>query len=173
MSRKAQFAVGASVVVKMPSVTGVVTQVDDKQTVLSEYWHTVKTEHGERREPGCNLELVPSPMTNSEGRPTNLVRDIHLHGDNPRVNLNSTDNSTNVASVSCDLLFIQMKEKASSIADETERKAILTRLDELEGTQGSGGFLQAYQNFIASAANHVTLFGPLLPALTQLLSHIK
>jgi hypothetical protein len=59
-----RFAVGAKVRVKNPGVNGLVTQLDDKPTALAEYWHTVHTEHGERREPGCNLELVPTPVTN-------------------------------------------------------------------------------------------------------------
>jgi hypothetical protein len=63
---KQRFAVGAKVLVKMPGVPGVVTQLDDEPTVLWEYWHTVSTEHGERREPGCNLELIPTPKTNKE-----------------------------------------------------------------------------------------------------------
>jgi hypothetical protein len=63
-----------------------------------------------------------------------------------------------------------MNEKARAITDEAERKGILARLDELQEAQGSGGFLQAYNNFIASAANHMTLFAPFLPVLAQMLS---
>ena len=44
---------------------GVVTHLDDKPTALGEYWHTIQTKLGERREPGCNLELIPIPVTNS------------------------------------------------------------------------------------------------------------
>lgn len=156
----------------MPGVNGVVTQLDDEPTILGEYWHTIQTEHGQYREPGCNLALVPRPMTNSEVGETKLTQNIHLHGDNPRINLNSTDNSTNIASVSNDL-FVQMHEKTRSITDETERKDIVARLDELEKARGSAGFLQAYQSFMASAANHMTVFGPFLPALAQMFSHIK
>jgi hypothetical protein len=67
MSDKKRFAVGAHVRVKNPGVNGVVTQGDDEPTVLGEYWHAIRTEHGERKEPGCNLELVPTPVTNSRG----------------------------------------------------------------------------------------------------------
>jgi hypothetical protein len=173
VSSKRRFAVGANVVVKIPGVTGIVTQVDDQPTVLWEYWHTIQTELGERKEPGCNLELVQRPMTNAEARPTAMTQNFHLHGDNPRINVNSTDNSTNIASASYGLLFVQMREKASAIADETERKDIVARVDELEKARGSTGFLAAYQNFMASAADHMTVFGPFLPALAQMLPHIK
>lgn len=66
MSDKKRFAVGAQVRVKNPGVNGIVAQNDDKPTVLGEYWHTIQTEQGERKEPGSNLELVPRPLTNSE-----------------------------------------------------------------------------------------------------------
>lgn len=70
MSDKKRFAVGAKVRAKMPGVSGIVTQGDQEPTSLGEYWHTIQTEHGERKEPGCNLELIPRPMTNSEARAT-------------------------------------------------------------------------------------------------------
>jgi hypothetical protein len=68
---KKRFAVGAHVRIKMPGVNGVVTQGDDVPAAMGEYWHRVETEHGERREPGCNLELVPTPVGGES--PANLV----------------------------------------------------------------------------------------------------
>ena len=46
-------------------MNGTITQLDTSPTVMGEYWHTVRTERGERREPGSNLELIPVPVTNS------------------------------------------------------------------------------------------------------------
>jgi hypothetical protein len=63
---KKRFAVGARVRVVMPGITGIVAQVDDKPTTLAEYWHGIKTEHGERREPGSNLELIPKAIGDEE-----------------------------------------------------------------------------------------------------------
>ena len=171
-SAKRRFAVGASVLVKNPGVKGVVIQIDDEPTVMWEYWHTIKTEDGERKEPGCNLELVPRPISDSEPeRSAELAQNIHFHGDNARLNVNSTDNSTNIASIANEQLFVQMQDTARSISNETERNEIVARLHELEKARGSGGFLQAYQNFMASAANHMTLFAPFLPMLAQMLSN--
>src|SRR5258708_3360033 len=65
MRNRNRFALGAKVRVKRPGVNGVVTKVADDPAALAEYWHTIRTEHGERSEPGCNLELVPTPLTNS------------------------------------------------------------------------------------------------------------
>jgi len=62
-----RFAVDAEVRVTNPGINATVTQVDEEPTVLGEYWHTVKTEHGERREPGCNIELVPKPKLGHSG----------------------------------------------------------------------------------------------------------
>lgn len=59
MGDKKRFAVGAEVRVKMPGLNGVVAKVDDKPAALGEWWHTIKTENGERKEPGSNLELIP------------------------------------------------------------------------------------------------------------------
>ncbi|PYT96383.1 MAG: hypothetical protein DMG36_00555 [Acidobacteria bacterium] len=101
---------------------------------------------------------------------TKLAENIHFHGDNARFNVNSSDNSTNIASVTNEQLFVQMQEAARSIKDENERNEIGCRLHQLEKARGTGGFLQAYQNFMASAANHMTVFAPFLPMLAQMLT---
>ena len=62
VSKKLRFEVGAEVRIKMPGVNGVVTHMDDAPTVMGEYWHIVETARGDRREPGCNLELLPKPL---------------------------------------------------------------------------------------------------------------
>ena len=108
-----------------------------------------------------------SPATRSS---TKLAENIHFHGDNARFNVNSSDNSTNIASVTNEQLFVQMQEAARSITDENERNEIVSRLPELEKARGTGGFLQAYQNFMASATNHVTVSVPFLPILAQMLT---
>jgi hypothetical protein len=46
---------------------GIVIQADDAPSVMGEYWHRIKTERGERRDPGSNLELIPEPVG---GEPT-------------------------------------------------------------------------------------------------------
>lgn len=86
--KKRRFAVGARVRVKMPGVNGIVTQLDDEPTALGEYWHSIQTERGERREPGCNLELVPRPVTNLQAEATNLTQ---RHGNDLGINVTTTD----------------------------------------------------------------------------------
>src|SRR5271157_2116483 len=100
----------------------------------------------------------------------NVTQNIHLHGHNPRINVNSTDNSVNIASVSNDKTFVQMREATQSISDVPEREKILSHIGELENARGSSGFLSAYQTFMAVIADHMTVFAPFLPALAQMLT---
>lgn len=261
----------------MPGVEGVVTQLDSSPTVLGEYWHTVRTAHGDRREPGSNIKLVPIAATNKpreartpemedllppdkaipllqaqlqeevetlrhddgavdtwervseaivaqafgnhstnyshfvctvsyamqsdpekqawhvdhirskkdmlrsfirqlevvpprRGQASNrkLADQIHFHGPNARMNLDSIDQSINNASTP--QLFQELRQQAGLISDAGDRSTALARIDEMEHMRGTGGFMAAYQGFITSAANHMTLFAPLLPLLSQLLS---
>lgn len=99
-----------------------------------------------------------------------MTQNFNLHGPNSRLNLNSTDNSVNIASISNDKTFVQMREAAQSISDESQRAAVISRLDALESAKGTTGFLPAYQSFISSVADYMTIFGPFIPALTQMLS---
>ena len=101
-------------------------------------------------------------------RMEDLTQHIHILGPNARVNTNSTDNSVNV--VTADQLFVEMREAAGAIESKSERAAILVKLGQLQQAQGPGGFLAAYQKFITAVADHMTIFAPFLPALTQMLS---
>lgn len=60
-----QFAVGAKVRVGLGWVHGVVTQMDDHVGMMGQYWHRVKTAHGEERRAGSELELITEPLTNA------------------------------------------------------------------------------------------------------------
>jgi hypothetical protein len=81
-TKKNRFAVGAKVLVIMPGVTGVVTHVDDEPGIFGEYMHAIKTEHGQRHEPGSNLELVPKAETNAESAPSAPPGSTHIHIEN-------------------------------------------------------------------------------------------
>jgi hypothetical protein len=81
-TKKNRFAVGAKVLVIMPGVTGVVTHVDDEPGMFGEYMHAIKTEHGERHEPGSNLDLIPKAVTNTESAPSAPAGSTHIHIEN-------------------------------------------------------------------------------------------
>jgi hypothetical protein len=122
-------------------------------------------------EAAANLEITPQgreSLSPPVVRGASVTQNFHQHGPNSRINVNSTDNSVNVASVSNDKLFVQMREATESISDESERAKILSRLDDLESSRGSSKFLPAYQSFISSVADYMTIFGPFIPSLTNM-----
>lgn len=80
-TKKNRFAPGARVLISS-GVTGLVTQVDDEPSSFGEYMHTIKTEHGERRELGCSLELIPRAVTNADSAPFAPASSTHIHIEN-------------------------------------------------------------------------------------------
>jgi hypothetical protein len=164
-----RYAPGTQVWIPTPGVKGVVTQVDDTPSTAGEYLHTIRTPHGDRREFGINLDLIPEPIGQAPKR-ARVTQHIHMHGPNARVNTNSTDNSVNVATVSNDQVFVKIRDAAGAIKNKSERAEILAKLGQLQEVRGSAGFLNAYQQFISSVADYMTIFGPFIPALTAMLS---
>lgn len=57
----------------------------------------------------------------------------------------------------------------SQISEDDDRRSILAATRELEAAEDAAGRLGAYQRFMAAAANHMTVVGPFLPALTSML----
>ncbi|MGA9972670.1 MAG: hypothetical protein WBQ07_20215 [Candidatus Acidiferrales bacterium] len=167
-SHKKRFAVGTRVLVGMGQTPAVVKQLDDRPSTLGEYAHTVETEHGQRRVLGCELELVPEAITNTDSRAVAGFRDVHFHGHNSRVNVNSSDNSTNTVSERNKNLFIDMRQAAQKIENEIARNEVINSIDELQENQGRGGWTHAYEKFINLAAAHMTLFTPFLGKLMHI-----
>lgn len=98
----------------------------------------------------------------------------NLVGENSRVNIQSSDSSTNVVNVQSSQLFADIRQtiERSSLDAEVIRQ-IGERLDAMEAAAGTKTFAQRYGEFIALAANHVTLMTgltPYLSALAQLLT---
>lgn len=94
---------------------------------------------------------------------------ISVTGPNSRVNINSTDNSTNIAYTGD--LFGDMRNAINAgVADTAKRSEIIAAIDEAEQSKGSSGFLSSYQKVVATAADHLGLLTPFLPALTGLLA---
>lgn len=170
MKSPKRFAVGTSVRIRMPGVDGVVTQLDSERTVLSEYWHTVKTDRGERREPGSNLEIIDPPIAHTPDVPK-IADTIHFHGHNSRLTVGGNDYSTNTVELDVNELFAKLRHLAGSIASDEDQQVIMSRIENLEAAQNSSGFIPAYQAFMASLSDHITVFTPLLPALALLLGH--
>lgn len=101
-------------------------------------------------------------------QPTNIT--YNLSGAGSRVNINSIDSSVNVISTEVSKVFAQVREAVSLVPDPSARSEIALAVDEMEQAHGSSNFLQKYQAFITSAANHMTILGPIIPAVTGLLT---
>jgi hypothetical protein len=144
------------------------TYEDDEDT-QAEHVRQIKIKKAMLRQYIKELEIFPPPPASPPSHGGKLAENIHFHGPNARLNHQSTDNSSNTASISNERIFIQLREQTSSIDNARERAAILNRIDALETTHGTRGFMAAYQAFMVAAANHVTVFAPLLPALAQML----
>lgn len=93
---------------------------------------------------------------------------ITVSGPNARVNVGSTDNSTNLVGSSAVFGELQAAIK-TGISDEAAREVLLGVVKEMQDSHGTDGFIGAYQRFMGAAANHMTVLAPFLPALAALL----
>lgn len=64
------------------------------------------------------------------------------------------------------------QEIESKVTGGDERQDILEKLTALEKSENSPSYKQRYTDFIAAAANHMTLIAPFVPALTELLHKV-
>ena len=94
----------------------------------------------------------------------------NLIGPNARVNIQSSDSSTNVVSVESAVLFDNLREAIrKSSLDSTIAGQLIQNVRAMQSAVGTKTFAERYKEFIAVAADHMTLVAPFLPALTQLL----
>jgi hypothetical protein len=92
---------------------------------------------------------------------------VHVSGPNSRVNIASQDHSVNL--VAGDIFGDVTTALRGGIADQQKLNELLELVEEMKRERGRKGFIHAYQKFVASAAEHVALIAPFLPALTNLL----
>ena len=94
----------------------------------------------------------------------------NLIGSNARVNIQSSDSSTNVVNVESGILFDTLREAIrKSSLDSTVVQQLIKNVNSMQSAVGTKTFGERYKEFIAVAADHMTLIAPFLPALTQLL----
>lgn len=94
----------------------------------------------------------------------------NLYGANSRVNNQSTDQSINIVDMSPNDLFDELRKVLKeNITDADELQAIREVINEMESSQNTSKFNQAYTKFITGAANHMTLISPFIPALSQMI----
>jgi hypothetical protein len=97
----------------------------------------------------------------------------NVTGPNARVNIQSTDSSTNVVNVESTLLFQNLRSAIqASISDSELRMMLMSQVEGMEKAAGTRTFADRYRDFIGLAADHMSVFSPFLPALTQLLMDV-
>lgn len=112
------------------------------------------------------LEL--SAMSNEASEPKSPVT-INVSGVNARVNLSSTDNSTNTYSSTTSTVFEDLRTTVLQQVPAEAQPALLERIVQMEQSIGKPTFISRYNDFIQQAANHITVLAPFLPALSALL----
>lgn len=109
------------------------------------------------------------PTPTSPSAPRSQV--INLTGPNARINIHSSDSSTNVMSGESTSLFDDLRDVIGSASlDEREAQRIIQSIDEMEAAVGTRPFAARYRGFMEAAADHMTLVAPLLPGLAKLLT---
>ena len=93
----------------------------------------------------------------------------NIQGQNARVNINSTDNSENLAaSVDNSEILANLLERLNqSTIPEDEVKRLRDAIEEMKEADSKSSFREAYIQFMSAAANHLAVFGPLLGALAK------
>jgi hypothetical protein len=94
----------------------------------------------------------------------------NLTGENPRVNINSTDYSIN--STNAGPIFGHLVEAIrTGVPDQGLRDQLIGKTRDLESAVADKHrYLRLYKEFMAVVADHVTVIGPFIPALAQYLT---
>lgn len=101
--------------------------------------------------------------------PVEKESNITIGNINGKVNINSTDNSTNI-SIDSSSIFGSLSNAINDAPIEAEQKAqLLAKVEELKQAEGTNGFVQKYKEFMQNGANHMAVILPFIPALTSLL----
>lgn len=139
-----------------------------------DYWKVTDTEDIIQDDTFINFEVRVEKI-NAVGQPTRPLTSgnptFNLHGAHSRVNIQSQDNSVNTSNQITENLFADIRQTVQNhVQNDSDRTRILSNLEELEAAKGTSNFIKKYQDFIASAADHLSLLSPFIPALTQMLS---
>lgn len=91
----------------------------------------------------------------------------NINNSSGKVNVNSVDNSINVTlSENDEKLFLTLKELASGLNNNED---IIDSINSMRENVGAPNFASKYNDFIQKVANHMTIFAPFIPILTNYL----
>jgi hypothetical protein len=92
---------------------------------------------------------------------------LHVTGNNSRVNIGSTDRSTNVV-VEGDVFGNLTAALRKEVKDSEQLARYLASIEEMRNSQKEPkSYAATYQRFISMAADHIEIIGQFLPALTS------
>lgn len=111
-----------------------------------------------------SLDLIAEVLTSKNSPQISY----NVSGANARINLNSTDNSSNIVNDTSEL-FESLFNATSRIDNEAQREAIDASIRQMQASIGQKGFIERYQHFIAVASDHLGVFGPLIAQLSALI----
>ncbi len=94
---------------------------------------------------------------------------VHVTGSNSRVNIASTDRSTNVV-VEGDVFGNLTAALRKDVRPGPELDRLVAAIEEMRAQQKTPGFAAAYQKFVSISADHLGIIAPFLPALTSFIS---
>lgn len=94
---------------------------------------------------------------------------VYLNGGNSnRVNIGSTDNSVNIVH-NGPSVFDKLRTAAEGLPSEQRADAV-ARIDALEHAHGTPSFAESWTQFIGFTADHLGVFGSLMPLVAQLMA---
>jgi len=106
-----------------------------------------------------------------ENQPHVQVHYINQTGSNARVNITSRDSSLNIENSG--QIFELLRKMKQRVPDAEKQREIEAGIVEMEQAKGNKEkFQEAYYKFISIVADHMQVFGSLVPALTALCQQI-
>ena len=93
----------------------------------------------------------------------------NIQGANARVNIHSTDASTNISHQDKHTqTYNDLRERLTQLSvDSGTANAIRVSIDEMETAHGTPQFKEKYLEFLSISANHIGVFGPVLATLAS------
>ena len=92
----------------------------------------------------------------------------NIQNDSGRINIHSTDNSVNISlSANDEKLFETLIQLAEALPN---KKEVIQAVKDMKQEAGKPSFVEKYNTFIQSVANHITIFALFIPALTAFLT---
>jgi hypothetical protein len=119
----------------------------------------------------CAKYATEERMQKEAQTPTiNYVNTVSGH--NARVNIGTHDLSINIAN--SETIFSELRKAIeANVADKELSGRLVEKTTELEAEIGKPSGWNIYSDLVALGANHMTVIGPFIPALTELISQQK